>query len=987
VILSGASVREANAAMIQLSQGMASGRLNGEELRSVLEQLPYVADVIGQELVRIGEISRGSLGEDAVINAQTLTEAMINTRGEMRALGADGKITSQVIIDAFRNAGVEIDSAFAQTQSTIGQAISVLRTNLLSTLDSFDDATQFSASLADAIRAVSDSLDVLLPLLAAYGVSVAARFSGNILRSTINATRQELAYQAAVRNGSAIVLGSVQANEAKAAAVLAESRAKAGLEAQTVRYLTTQKAEIAAQLQALRADQASIAIDRSKQTAVSTLTGRTIEYDTAVRRNLQTTQAINIAEQNLVSTKRALIAAMGAQRNAAITLAADQSRAAAATAAANTFGQRLIRIVPGLSLVAAGLRTIVSLLGGPVSAAFIAVIGIMAVWRSRSEVIEASTRRLESIANDVREAYAGVNGEVGNIADKLSTITRVEAMRELTNQTNILKSSQSALAAELQNVGASYVALGDQYFVEQFRNMAEEVRNGTANLDQLRNRLSGIAETSPFEEIIVGAIEASRETSTAEENFRLAEAILAVLDGTATGAQRALLGLSSGADTAAGSVRNLGSAALASINALRQLKGFIPELDKAARMQEDLAEAQNLYTIGVNQAQERLDSGVGSLDQYAATVAELEETYKRARAEIDGTAESQREANKVFEEYSNDTNLQLMDDRARAIQLEKDSYNEVREAIEGTAGATERLAALESQHSQRLQQINKDFDEMEAKAGGGGKKGASAAAKKLKEELKEVNSVLESIKGPADNYNRTLEILDELLEKGKISQAEFNTATRDSRIAFLESQTTMQAGFESGFLKIIQKTEDAASQMENIITSAFDGMSKSIADLVVDGEADFSSLIKSINKMIIQLVVSQAFQQLFGDQAGVNGGGLFSSFSSALGGIVDSAFAGLSGAPGAAAGGSFTVGAGQGFGGLRGHDDRLVPLRLKTGEHVDITPRGQEPNRGGGETHVHNWNITTPNAESFQASRSQVSARAARAVSIGRRNM
>ena len=46
VILSGASATEAQAGLIQLSQGLASGALRGDELRSVLEQLPVVSDVI-----------------------------------------------------------------------------------------------------------------------------------------------------------------------------------------------------------------------------------------------------------------------------------------------------------------------------------------------------------------------------------------------------------------------------------------------------------------------------------------------------------------------------------------------------------------------------------------------------------------------------------------------------------------------------------------------------------------------------------------------------------------------------------------------------------------------------------------------------------------------------------------------------------------------------------------------------------------------------
>ena len=82
VKLSGAGAAEANAAMIQLSQGLASGTLRGEELNSVLEQLPYVADIIAKSLYV--------------------------TRGELRALGQEGKITAEDINFAFQVSAEEI---------------------------------------------------------------------------------------------------------------------------------------------------------------------------------------------------------------------------------------------------------------------------------------------------------------------------------------------------------------------------------------------------------------------------------------------------------------------------------------------------------------------------------------------------------------------------------------------------------------------------------------------------------------------------------------------------------------------------------------------------------------------------------------------------------------------------------------------------------------------------------------------------------------
>ena len=105
IILSGANATEAQAGLIQLSQGMASGTLRGDELRSVLEQLPAVADVIAK-----------SLGV---------------TRGQLRQLGADGKITAQDILKAFKEAGPELGERFAGQVATGSQALEVMKNKML----------------------------------------------------------------------------------------------------------------------------------------------------------------------------------------------------------------------------------------------------------------------------------------------------------------------------------------------------------------------------------------------------------------------------------------------------------------------------------------------------------------------------------------------------------------------------------------------------------------------------------------------------------------------------------------------------------------------------------------------------------------------------------------------------------------------------------------------------------------------------------------
>lgn len=151
VTLSGATAAEAEAGLIQLSQGLASGALQGDELRSVLEQLPVVADVIAD-----------SLGV---------------TRGQLRGLGADGMITADVVIRAFAEAREELAGRFAETVPTIGQAFAVLRNNVIQIVGAFTQATGASDLLAQSILILANNMETILRLTLAVGLAMGVQFA------------------------------------------------------------------------------------------------------------------------------------------------------------------------------------------------------------------------------------------------------------------------------------------------------------------------------------------------------------------------------------------------------------------------------------------------------------------------------------------------------------------------------------------------------------------------------------------------------------------------------------------------------------------------------------------------------------------------------------------------------------------------------------------------------------------------------------------
>lgn len=171
IALSGASAGEAQAGMIQLAQGLASGVLRGDELNSVLEQLPTVADVIAKQL-----------------NV---------TRGELRQMGQDGKISADIIFDAFKNARTELEERFAKSVPTIGQSFQVLQNNVVDLVGKFDEATGASELLSKAIMFISDNLDtvakVLLSLGAGFAIVAGGAAAFNAVRTAVVALNAAIA--------------------------------------------------------------------------------------------------------------------------------------------------------------------------------------------------------------------------------------------------------------------------------------------------------------------------------------------------------------------------------------------------------------------------------------------------------------------------------------------------------------------------------------------------------------------------------------------------------------------------------------------------------------------------------------------------------------------------------------------------------------------------------------------------------------------------
>lgn len=94
MVLGGGTANENSRAVLQLSQALASGTMQGDELRSIREQSPYLAQILAEGLGKVDDKFIGT------------------TIGDLKELGAQGELTSDVVIKAFQAMRGQIDDAF-----------------------------------------------------------------------------------------------------------------------------------------------------------------------------------------------------------------------------------------------------------------------------------------------------------------------------------------------------------------------------------------------------------------------------------------------------------------------------------------------------------------------------------------------------------------------------------------------------------------------------------------------------------------------------------------------------------------------------------------------------------------------------------------------------------------------------------------------------------------------------------------------------------
>jgi len=147
--VSGAGAQEQAAAMYQLSQAMAAGALQGDEFRSIMENAPMLADAIAK-FVGV-------------------------SKGELKKLSSEGKITADIIKGALFNAAEDINAKYEQIPTTFGAMFQRLGNTAFRAFEpvfkhmsewlNSEQGQRFYQTLTNAIYFAAGAVDVLTGLI------------------------------------------------------------------------------------------------------------------------------------------------------------------------------------------------------------------------------------------------------------------------------------------------------------------------------------------------------------------------------------------------------------------------------------------------------------------------------------------------------------------------------------------------------------------------------------------------------------------------------------------------------------------------------------------------------------------------------------------------------------------------------------------------------------------------------------------------------
>lgn len=229
--IGGASIQEQTAAMYQLTQAMASGRLQGDEFRSIMENAPMLAQAIADEMgVTIGELRE--LSSEGAITAEVIKNAMVSSAEKTNEQFAKIPMTFEDTMTLLGNTAAK---AFEPVLDVIGKITtsSEFQTGIglmTSTIQGF------AAVSYVAIEGIAGAFSLVGSVVTGIAELIQIAFTGipTVMTVATAAIAGYLTYTLALSSGFAALIATSRAYAAVQSAVAVAQKAWAAVQAAAI---------------------------------------------------------------------------------------------------------------------------------------------------------------------------------------------------------------------------------------------------------------------------------------------------------------------------------------------------------------------------------------------------------------------------------------------------------------------------------------------------------------------------------------------------------------------------------------------------------------------------------------------------------------------------------------------------------------------------------------------------------------------------------
>ncbi|MEN8279933.1 tape measure protein, partial [Acinetobacter baumannii] len=252
VAISGSSAESAAAALFQYGQSLDGNILRAEEFNSLVD------------------------GAGGLLNA--MAKGLGVTRGELRQMMLDGKLTGEVITKALLKAGDSVEELYGKTDKTIGQSLEMLGNSITKFIGEAGKGSGAAQSLSGSIQVLASNLDLIADGALVVGIGYITK---------------------AIATKAIAVQASIVASIQNRAATLAEAQSQVQLLGVEAMRAKQSAALTLTELSLARSEYNAATSANARAVAVQRLTAAEIAYNVATKEAIATTEAYSNSQKKL----------------------------------------------------------------------------------------------------------------------------------------------------------------------------------------------------------------------------------------------------------------------------------------------------------------------------------------------------------------------------------------------------------------------------------------------------------------------------------------------------------------------------------------------------------------------------------------------------------------------------------------------------------------------------------------------------------------